>query len=67
MYSSSNKEQKDAAAIGVARKTYRASGAKFKVNNTLGADFGYGPKPILSETETPKLRNPISSETPVYP
>jgi hypothetical protein len=33
----------------------------------LGADFGYGPKPKLSETETPKHRNPISSETPVYP
>ena len=33
----------------------------------LGADFGYGPKPKLSETETTKLRNPISSETPVYP
>jgi hypothetical protein len=33
----------------------------------LGAGFGYGPKRKLSETETPKLQNQISPDTPVYP
>jgi hypothetical protein len=33
----------------------------------LGADFGYGPKPELSETQTPKFQNSMSYETPVCP
>jgi len=45
--------------------TTRAGAVCFR--GGLGADFGYGPKPKVSETETPKLRNPVSSETPVCP